>query len=285
MRSLLLITVCEANADRINNQIAHIERNLQYIFERNITPVFVCGSTGISTTVPEYCEVWTLDVEERYTNLYKKIFTMFCKASELDFNYCIKIDDDTLFNFKEFNSIDLNGDYIGRMHESYSQNKIDINLPMYNIKKTIQLYPSIFNDIFSFATGDCYILSKKAVDIICTKTSVLDTCKESEYICEDQLIGYVLKDEMIERKDITLQSADIESNVLQVTRNYMSVHPVHTALFNEISLLTPVQQVQKLIDSKRINFLYRKSLLNKLETDIKNLLLDFANYKKTMGLG
>jgi len=285
MRSLLLITVCETNADRIVNQINHIQQNIECIIEKNITPVLVCGTPGISIPSPDCCDVWVLDAEERYTNLYKKIFMMLQKASTLDYDYIIKIDDDTLFNFTEYNTEMLDGDYIGRMHESYSQNKIDITLPMYNIKKTIQLYPSIFNSEFSFATGDCYILSKKAVDIICAKSSVLNTCKESEYICEDQLIGYILKDESLIRKDITLQNEDIETNVLQITEKYMSIHPVHTALFSELSLLKPKQQAQKLIDSKRINFLYRKSLLNKLENDIKKLLLDFANSKKTMGLG
>lgn len=279
MKIVLMITVCDQNKDRIANQLAALEK-----INSNILPVFVYGNQTPQIEIP-YTKV-QLNVEERYTNLYKKIIEGLDYINKnFVYDYIIKIDDDTLVNYNLLKDINWSADYIGREHNNFSKNVIDLNLPMYNIRKTINLYPSQFQDEFSFMTGDFYALSPKSVNIILENKHLLEEFKESSYICEDQLIGFILKDKNITRKNISFMSPEIEENVLQITENLISLHPVNTLIFPSLLPLQPEEQLAKLLLAKRTNFWYRKSLLKKLEEDISGLLLEFANSKKSMGLG
>jgi hypothetical protein len=275
-----MITVCEQNKDRIANQVLALKNNLN----PDVTPIFVYGNQNLSIDIP-YTTV-QLDVEERYSNLYKKIFKGLEHVhNNFTYDYVIKIDDDTLVNYSLLDKIEWSADYIGREHSNFSKNVIDIDLPMYNIRSTINLYPPAFKEPFSFMTGDFYALSKACVNFILENKNLLKEFKENSYVCEDQLIGYILKNSSFTRKNICFLNEEIENNVLQITEEVISLHPVSTHLFPSLLSLTPRNQLAKLIDAKRVNYWYRKSLLQKLEEDISSLLINFANSKKTMGLG
>ena len=281
MKIIVMITICEKNKDRIANQITALQKNTS----KDIVPVFVYGADDITTNIP-HNNIQLKEVEERYTNLYKKIILgLEYINSHFDYDYILKIDDDTLVNYNLLKEVQWNQDYVGRSHNNFSKNVIDIDLPMFNIKKNINLYPPQFNEPFSFMTGDFYALSKKAVNYVLEKKEYLKEFKENSYVCEDQLIGYILKDKDITTLDINFMSKEIEENVLQVTQNLISLHPVNFHLFDHLLSLPPTDQLNKLLEAKRINLWYRKSLLKKLEEDLSNLLLEFANSKKAMGLG
>jgi hypothetical protein len=157
---------------------------------------------------------------------------------------------------------------------------------MYNIRHSIDLYPSkIFNKEFSFATGDFYVLSKKAVNHVLEKEKLLTSFVESDYICEDQMFGYFLDDSNIIRKNISLMNEEIEKNILQITSNLISLHPVNSVLFQSLIGLEPNQQLSKVLEAKRTNLWYRKTLIQSLENELKEVLLRFANSSKKMGMG
>jgi len=140
---LLAITVCEQNKERIANQIAMLNKYSSYLQEFNIEPIFVYVNPKITVSTEPY-KSWKVDMQESCTNLYLKIFALFEKACLEPFDYLIKIDDDTIFNINLFGKLSLDADYIGRIQELYTENFIHVDLPMYNIKKSIQLYPQLF---------------------------------------------------------------------------------------------------------------------------------------------
>lgn len=285
LKIIVLATVCERYKDRILNLIKNFDFFQKDLQTKNITPLFVYGKQNLSIDIP-YPTI-QVDVEEKYTTLYQKIYKGLKHIHQkLDYDYVIKIDDDTLVNFNLLDKPLFEADYTGRMHGNFSINTIDINLPMYNIRHTIDLYPSkVFKTEFSFATGDFYILSKKAVNLILEKEAKLSSFLESDYICEDQMIGYFLKDGDLNRKNISLMTEEIEKNILQITSNLVSLHPVNSVLFQSLIGLDPQHQLFKLLEAKRTNLWYRKTLVQSLESELKEVLLRFANSPKKMGMG
>lgn len=284
MKILLLITVCEQNKERVNNQIINLNKHRDSLSRFNITPIFVHGNQDLSIDIPY--ETLKVDVEEKYSNLHKKIIESLCIIQNRDFDFLIKIDDDTLFNIDLLDTSFLkDNDYIGRFEPSFTENYIKIHIPMYNFYDNIPLYPSIFQDKFKFATGDFYILSKKAINYIITQKSIFYTFSDEDYICEDQLIGFILNNLPVKTHDINYSSEETKDNALQITKKLMSLHPINSVLFNKIINLSPSNQLEELFKFKMMNLSYRKVLINKIGNDIKKLLLDFANSKKTMGLG
>lgn len=285
MKIIVLVTVCERYKDRIVNLINNFNHFKKDLKDKNIEPLFVYGNHPLSLNIP-YPSI-QVDVEEKYTTLYQKIFKALKYIDKkLNYDYIIKIDDDTLVNFNLLEESLFKGDYIGRMHSNFSINTIDINLPMFNIKHTMDLYPSrVFKKEFCFATGDFYILSKKAIKHILNKEDKLDTFVESDYVCEDQMFGYFLQDTDVVRKNISLMTEDIEKNILQITSNITSLHPVNSVLFQSLIGLNPSDQLNKLLEAKRTNLWYRKTLIQGLETELKEVLLKFANSSKKMGMG
>lgn len=288
MKTLLLITVCEQNKDRITNQIANLNKHQSSLSKFNITPIFVCGDRGITIETTPY-ELWNTNTEEKYTCLYKKILTSFEQSLSQEFDYLIKIDDDTLFNIDRFGEIELDADCIGRQREKYTENSVLIDLPMYNFKKLIKWYPSFFADIPFFFTGDFYILSRRVIEfIVKSKPDLLDKClSQEEYIPEDQLIGYILKDQWntFTRKNITHETEDTILNVLQITKSLVSLHPVHLDVFSTLMELSAEDQFKKIANEKGINYWYRKTALKSLEIDLKQAFFKFMDSKKLSGMG
>jgi len=131
-------------------------------------------------------------------------------------------------------------------------------------------------------------LSRRVVEfLVDNKQKLFDGCDNKEYILEDQLIGYALKDQWstFTKKDICFSTPQSITNVLQFTTEGMSLHPINSDIFLDLLNHTPEEQINKLTNDRGLTFWYRKTLLNKLEDYIKDLILNFVNSKKRMGMG
>lgn len=299
MKTLLMITVCNQHKERIINQLENLKKHEKYLKEHNILPLFVYGSTDIEIDVSPYKKL-QVNVEERYTNLYKKIFEAFESSLQYEFDYLIKIDDDTLFNINLYDVANITdnytAEYVGRFLPNFTNNYVLIHIPMFNIHIYRKFYPEIFVEGFSFATGDLYILSRRSVELLAkSKSELFDSCNEQEYICEDQLVGFVLKqDPTIVHKDITFASHEVPKTrehlvkTFQITSNLMSIHPIHTNHFNSLIGLNPTKQLELILSNTNENtssVIYRKGLLDKFQKDVSDVVFNFVNHKKIMGLG
>lgn len=287
MKILLLITVCAANIERIKFQISNLNKYKDIIEQKNIIPVFVFGNTKDDIYIP-YTK-WHVDVEERYTNLYKKILKGFQKSLENEYDFLVKIDDDTIVNWDRFELNLIEGfDYIGRLQHFYTQNKITLDIPMYNLDTTINLYPKEFSTNFSFATGDFYILSRKLVEhIVSYQDYVLSNFQEEEYVCEDQLIGFLtLKDRNFLVNDINYSDMQMQlRHNLQITQNLLSIHPVNCVLFSSLKDKLPEDQLNFIVNKSSTNLYYRQNQISLLRKSLVKTVLDFANSNKLMGMG
>lgn len=284
MKTILAITVCKNNRPRVFNQVENLLKNSSFLSKHNIHPIFVTSKSD-DLVLNEF-KVLKLDLEDKYTNLYKKIFSMFDVLNKEEFDFLCKIDDDTFINFNEFNYEYLkNFDYIGRVANSFTGSHITINFNMFMINNKIDFYPSkYFNKPFKFCSGDCYFLSKKAINLINSKNQFLNNL-EAEIVCEDQLVGFLLDKEDILIKDITESSLDISKNSLQITKNFFSIHPINEKIFKNLITLNKEDQMKFLEKNKFSNHSIRLAYLHKLQDKIKQEVINFYNETKLIGLG
>jgi len=105
---ILLISVCNKYLKRIKNIVQMLDTQKSLLIHKNIVPIFLYGNTIIETEIPY--DTIKVDVEEKYTNLYKKLYLGYKHIYEhYNFEYIIKIDDDTFLNIDLINNI-------GRLH-------------------------------------------------------------------------------------------------------------------------------------------------------------------------
>lgn len=226
-----------------------------------------------------------VDVEEKYTNLHLKFLEGYKKISEkFEFDFILKIDDDTKINLEKFDRKWVEGnDYIGRFVNGNLSSKITLALDHFNLYKTIYLNPQPFQDTeFKFVTGECCFFSKKAIERIYKSDFKL---AESQGYVEDRMFGFLLKDDDIIKHDITLVNEFITENDLQVTTDYFTIHPINETLYPSLISLKTSEQLEIIKKNQSLNLLKRKIYLNALESDIKNAVMNFLNSKKTIGLG
>jgi hypothetical protein len=201
-----------------------------------------------------------------------------------DLDFICKIDDDTLINFDRFDHNMLqNMDYVGRMFSGKASMKITLDLDLFDIHNTFDMGQQFLNEEFTFATGNCYFLSKKALHFVVN--SKMMTFDNSLRIPEDKLFGYILKDKPVVLNDINYSNKVIEENRLQVTQNFFSIHPVHENLFNNLLNLKVEEQIDFLNNNKLLNFTKRMVYMKILENQLKNVIIEFIDSKKTIGLG
>ena len=123
----------------------------------------------------------------------------------IDYDYLIKMDDDTELNIKLEHLLtgdffQKNLDYMGHklikspaMPHNYHFGKCDNNI--------LNLKPFELNSDLNWGCGYFYILSKKAVDTIC---GILEEHEEilQEFLYEDMMIGKLMKENEIEFNEI-----------------------------------------------------------------------------------
>lgn len=284
MNILLMITVCKMNSERIVNQIENIKRNQKFFEEFNIQPLFVTGDVDLN--IKGYQTLYLNNFEEKYTNLARKIVYALTEISKkFNYDYIIKMDDDTMFNASELDADVFNYDYVGRFFEKFTQNELVIKLPSYNVEETIKIYPAAFRDIpFEYAAGNFYILSKKAVDIVISNVHLLENFyKENVRISEDQFVGFCLHETNVTKWNYKYETEETEKFVLQLTKHLTSLHPITNTLFMELLTYPPKQQLEKLL--KNNSLMRRKVLLQGLKDNLKQVIFDFVNSKKLSGMG
>lgn len=257
--------------------------NKQYLQKFNIEPIFI--SSANEQIEIEHFKHLKVNVEEKYNNLYKKIYLAFKEVyNNFNFDYICKIDDDTVFNIKNYNSTLIDTyDYIGRIIKSYSS-QITLSYNLFMMNRKINLIPSLFDKEFKFASGDCYFLSKKAIRILLEQENVINALN-FELICEDQLFGYLLNNKDILINNIIESNSFIENNLLQVTKDWMSCHPVNETVFNFFINKSSIEQIELFKKYQTINLNSRIAYFSKLENEIKKTVVDFFNSKKNIGLG
>jgi hypothetical protein len=286
MKILLLITTCNLNKQRILNQIKNLEKHKQLLDSLNIHPKFLTADADL--VIENYPVIRLTNFKDEYTNLAKKtIYGIEYVMLNEEFDYLIKMDDDTLFNVDCLTLDYFNSDYTGKFFETFAKNEITINLPAYGIRdEPIRLYPHDYlNTAFSFAAGNFYILSKKAAQIIVSNKLVLDKFyAECVHVSEDQLVGYLLRDPCISKQDIGYKTIETEVKRIQLTNNLVTLHPVPTSLYCSLLSKSPNDQLQALMNS---NILYfgREKITEQIKTTIKKTVFELLNLKRMFGMG
>jgi len=284
MKIVLVITVCNQNRKRITSQVNNLKWSL--IPEGiEITPVFVFGKGGDTSDIP--FQTLVVDVNEEYNLLYRKLFEAYKIISKtFDYDFICKIDDDTKINTESFTKYLIeNEDYVGRMFEGNTEATITLRLDFYNINRTINLKPTFFSGkSFIYATGDCYFLSKKAVNYILSSEEVLSKCGNAR-IEEDRLFGYMLSDKDVKIKDINMTNEVIEENELQVTTDYFTIHPIGESILSSLIGVKIKEQLPIINNGKLLNLTRRKAYMVELENQLRKVIDDFSNAKKSIGMG
>jgi len=285
MKIILVIPCCNQNKQRIKNQIDNLKWSLAPSGWRPIEliPIFVFGRGGDTSNIP--FETMVVDVDEKYTNLHLKFLEAYKRINDkYDFDFILKIDDDTKINIEKFKKEWIEGkDYIGRFLYGNLPSKIILELDHFNIYKTIYINPRTFEEeLFRFVTGECCFFSKKAINHIYKSDFKL---AESQGYAEDRLFGYLLRDDSIIKHDIKLVNDVITENNLQVTSDYFTIHPINESLYPYLIGLGEEEQMEIIKKNQCVNLLKRKIYLETLEYDIKEAVIKFLNSKKTIGLG
>jgi hypothetical protein len=152
------------------------------------------------------------------------------------------------------------------------------------LQKELNFFPPFFNEQFKFPTGDCYFLNKKAISYILSQEKVLELCN-NRYVLEDKLNGYILSKSGLKSNNINVYDDFAKNNLMQITTNYFSIHPVSNIIYMKL-LGKSVQEQQQIInENKIINLSSRFAYINTLEEKIKQAVMDFSNSKKSIGLG
>jgi len=281
MNIALIITVCEAYKARAINQFNNLIKHKDYLKKYNITPIFFTNEEPLSFDVSPFLTINFSNLKETYNNLYLKVLeSLKYVNSNLQYDYVIKIDDDTLFNIDKFNLSLLTADYIGVPVTSLDENYIII--PRLKTQKKINL--GMHEGQCFYMCGDFYILSKKAVEHVLNKTEKVKEIKE-EFICEDYLIGYLLKDTPITTKNIKLKTTEAWQEMLQITQDYMSIHPIMDKDFDKLIKISFKDQITRLSTvSCTIGRAYRTTLVEKLQKDLIEVIRNFLNSQKNSGI-
>lgn len=284
MKIVLLITACNQYRSRTDNQINNLKSST-IPSGIDLRPVFVFGKGSDTSNIPY--ETLEVDSDEKYNRLYKKLFAAYKAINEkYDYDFICKIDDDTKLNLSALNTEWLNGmDYVGRMFPGDSEFSITFDLGFYNIHKTVSLVPALFNSVpFKFATGDAYFLSKKAINHILNSEDIVNSIEDPR-VCEDRLYGYILHDKDVVVNDIGLMNKEIEENILQITKDYFSIHPINVALFPSLIGKSVEEQMSIIYNNPTVNLLRRKAYIKDLENKLVETINNFVNAPKNMGLG
>jgi len=170
-----------------------------------------------------------LHTSDCYSNLTAKTYKMLDHFNGMDFDYLVKIDDDTFLDINELHDLDVNDhEYIGGVSSLNDHLK---NFEFYkdylisrSLKKDISFaYTNKLTD-FNYVMGNFCIFKK---DII---SRILQFCKtntlHAEIPQEDISVGYVCN-------QINAKTLDISSHIpfYHITKN-ISYHPVPPMLHN-----------------------------------------------------
>ena len=191
MKNVLLIYTCSKNADR------------RSAIESTWLPQIDIPWYYVITNGEDLEPSVKIDCPETYESLGIKTYRVLEWFVQSGFDRMIKVDDDTYINSKKLNSLRLAHDYCGFMVKSL------LHATKYHCGKCtderLNKTPIVYDDeVYQFAAGGCYSLSKKAAKICFDNIDVNEMLSSDHPVLtlEDRMIGKCLKDH-----DITTNSS------------------------------------------------------------------------------
>jgi len=219
--------------------------------EKNIPYYFI---TGDNFDIDEpYLKI---DFSESYEQLPLKTYLALEKSLTVDYKHVVKTDDDIFLNVDKLIGLDLtNIDYLGK--ENYPNNLKDTHF--YKCKDTEYHLPKLETK-YAYAEGGFYILSRKSVEIIVNTPKEVFFNKPSLYRGEDVLVGEILLQNNINLVDY---KDNMGSNVkMDITREGLSIHPVHFTLLSKINNLQFKDQINILKSNPYLNDYIKKDIFD-----------------------
>jgi hypothetical protein len=256
MKLIVLIATHAANVSRCKMIDETWGRDLK---RHNIDYYFISGDElDLNNTLK-------INFKESYEQLPLKTLLMLKQISNIDFNYIIKLDDDTFFNIDEFLKTDfINYDYIGKFNladakrDSYYK-----RIHFYKIKNKDYHIDKILPQ-FDYAQGGFYALSRSAVDYILTHKKELFINTPTSYKGEDELLGEILA----RQKKYDIKDSYVSSLLhLDATKNGISFHPVHHTLVKPLYKCAGVEEKIKFLKANfyKNAYILRDVILRKYE--------------------
>lgn len=265
MKTILLITASSKHYDRAQNQIKNLNLFNNILEQKNIVPYFLID-TDFDKKLIQGFQYIEYNKEDIYTNLYKKLMFGYKHIfNNVEFDFLIKIDDDTYIDFNSINvDVFKDYDYTGYfIVNEPSSGSITINF-LSNIE-SINLYPPFCRDLKRYAAGSCYILSKYAVKILINYLFPHNI--ESFYINEDQLYGYILQIHNVTVKDISIKTDFTKTNNIFLTD--FSMHPVNSIIFKKL-IGTSLSQIENTVNRLSI---FNTGIRNTINSSIKDHII------------
>lgn len=251
MKLLVLITTYNKNIGRVNTiQSTWANKLLQ----NNIPYYFISGD-DMCTDAPF---IHLKQCTESYEQLPLKTFHALNASLNYDYDYLIKVDDDTLLNIDLLTHDILQFDYIGKFNTpAYAP-----NLHYYKCNDTFKVPKKAAKH--KYAEGGMYILSRKAVEKVVSMPQQMFVNTPDSYQGEDVLVGDILHHDAYTKLDIKDDALSKKLN-MDVTRGGISLHPVHSILMPKIYNLNMDEQIKKLLENPVLNDYNRRDIY------IKNL--------------
>ena len=226
-------SIISCNKNLNSKTIQFFEKNLCALLDAsNVNNFIFVGASEESIT---HKKVVRLDVCDDYFSLRYKVLQALQYSLAYDYDYFIKIDDDTFFDFANIDMLQFKDyDYIGNFLSYKNLLQIQSHHVEYLQSKAInsQLPQQYFNNEiseFSYAAGGFYMLSR------CTVIKILNTLKlldaEPCIKQEDAFIGYLCS-------LCGVRSLDISDNLdfYDVSKHGIFCHPVNNFINRKLSL-------------------------------------------------
>ena len=244
MKVLLLIYTCKKYSFLYNDYINKY-KNLGF----DLYLVYGNPNLEEDCIIDQENNTYVLKCDDNFEGLPKKTYLMLKTFMECDsfsdYDYIIKMDDDTEFNFtlnELLNSNLLEGDYIGaKLISSEAQehnyhfgkcSNIELNYTPY--KLGIDL---------SWGAGYFYILSRKAIKVICEDIEGYEQLL-TDNLYEDMMIGYILTNNNIEFKELFNKA--VTTNLPRPRRLSINTNiNTFTQNFNKISFNPKMSRIKK----------------------------------------
>lgn len=218
MKPIVLITTCKKNLNRvqaIENTWAKIlqKRKILYFY---VTYDFI----------PSVPLLKLKNHKECYEQLPLKTFLALKAIQDIKYTHVIKLDDDTFFDYTKLSSNLYKFDYVGKFNKISNSETVHF----YKVKTNYRMAKRPAKS--EYAEGGFYMISKKAVKKILSQTEESFINYPDNYKGEDVLVGELLSLKKFKKLDLNTQYS--EKLNMDITKNGLSLHPVHYSLYNDI---------------------------------------------------
>jgi len=218
MKPVVLITTCKKNLKRIQA----IENTWAKILQNQKISYFYVTSDFI----PAVPLLKLRNFKECYEQLPLKTFLALKAIQDIKYTHVIKLDDDTFFDYTKLNANFYKFDYIGKFNKIINSETVHF----YKVKSNFRIAKRPAKS--KYAEGGFYMISKKAVKKILTQTEESFINCPGSYKGEDVLMGELLASKKFKKLDLNTQYS--ESLNMDITKDGLSLHPVHYSLYNDI---------------------------------------------------